>query len=80
MEAYYQAPDKPLVSRLAAWSDTTPRVAPYGTNAWAYADVTQECVVFGPGAIEQAHGPEEWVALAELARAAEIYAQWWQVS
>ena len=79
IEAYYQAPDKPLVARLAAWSDTTPRVAPYGTNAWAYTDVTKECVVFGPGAIEQAHGPEEWVALAELARAAEIYAKWWEI-
>ncbi|MCE7986591.1 MAG: M20 family peptidase [Caldilinea sp. CFX5] len=79
LEAYYQAPDKPLVSRLAAWSGTTPRVAPYGTNAWAYADVTKECVVFGPGAIEQAHGPEEWVALAELERAAQLYARWWEI-
>ncbi len=79
LEAYYQAPDKPLVSRLAAWSDTTPRVAPYGTNAWAYADVTKECVVFGPGAIEQAHGPEEWVTLTELERAAQLYARWWEI-
>lgn len=79
IEAYYQAPDMPLVASLAAWSGTTPQVAPYGTNAWAYADVTKECVVFGPGAIEQAHGPEEWVAVSELERAARIYAKWWGI-
>jgi len=80
LEAYYQAPDTPLVVNLAAWSDTTPQVAPYGTNAWAYANVTKECAIFGPGAIEQAHGPEEWVAIAEMEKAAQIYARWWQIS
>lgn len=79
LEAYYQAPDGPFVTNVAAWSGTTPQVAPYGTNAWAYADVSKECVVFGPGAIEQAHGPEEWVALAEMEKAAHIYAQWWGI-
>ncbi|MBX3016231.1 MAG: M20/M25/M40 family metallo-hydrolase [Caldilineaceae bacterium] len=77
IEAYYQDPAIPFVQNLAAWSGTTPQVAPYGTNAWAYTAVSQACVVFGPGAIEQAHGPEEWVALAELEKAAQIYAQWW---
>ncbi|MEZ4860532.1 MAG: M20/M25/M40 family metallo-hydrolase [Caldilineaceae bacterium] len=77
IEAYYQAPDTPLVTALAAWSESTPYVAPYGTNAWAYADVAQECIVFGPGAIEQAHGPVEWVEIAELTKAAQIYARWW---
>lgn len=79
LDAYYQPPDTPLVSTLAQWSGTTPQVAPYGTNAWAYAAVTDECAVFGPGAIEQAHGPEEWVMIAELERAARIYAQWWGI-
>jgi acetylornithine deacetylase/succinyl-diaminopimelate desuccinylase-like protein len=79
LEAYYQAPEGAFVSKLAAWSGTTPRVAPYGTNAWAYTNVIRECVVFGPGAIEQAHGSEEWVALPELEKAAQIYAKWWEM-
>ncbi len=79
IEAYYQPPDGPLVSQLAAWSGTTPLVAPYGTNAWAYTEVVDECVVFGPGAIEQSHGPVEWVEIAELKKAAQLYAQWWQI-
>ena len=80
LEAYYQSPDTPLIVNLAAWSSTTPQVAPYGTNAWAYANVTKECAIFGPGAIEQAHGPEEWVSIAEMEKAAQIYAKWWQIS
>lgn len=80
IDAYYQAPDTPFIANLAAWSGTTPQVAPYGTNAWAYTDVVKECAVFGPGAIEQAHGPEEWVAIAEMVKAAHIYAKWWGIT
>lgn len=79
IDAYYQDPNTPFIANLAAWSGTTPQVAPYGTNAWAYTDVSKECAVFGPGAIEQAHGPEEWVAIAEMVKAAQIYAKWWGI-
>ena len=75
----YQPPDTPWLHQLAAWSGQAPAVAPYGTNAWAYAGVAKECVVLGPGSIEQAHGPEEWVSLGELEKLAGIYARWWGI-
>src|SRR5436190_1109451 len=56
-----------------------PNTAPYGTNAYAYGGLARECVVLGPGSIEQAHGVEEWVELAELEKLARIYAHWWEV-
>ncbi len=76
INAFYQPPDTPLVNKLVAWSGNLAQVAPYGTNAWAYREVVRECVVFGPGSIDQAHGAEEWVTIAELERAAAIYRQW----
>jgi acetylornithine deacetylase/succinyl-diaminopimelate desuccinylase-like protein len=77
--AFLQAADTPWLRQLAEWSGQPPAIAPYGTNAWAYAGLARECVVLGPGSIDQAHGVEEWVAISELARLAEIYARWWEV-
>ncbi|MCX6048656.1 MAG: M20/M25/M40 family metallo-hydrolase [Chloroflexi bacterium] len=77
IDAFFQSPDSPWLLQLVEWSGNQPQVAPYGTNAWAYADLARECIVFGPGSIDQAHGAEEWVALDELEKAAAIYAHWW---
>ncbi len=75
--AFYQPADSGLVTRMAAWSGQTPTVAPYGTNAWAYGDVTRQRIVLGPGSIDQAHGAVEWVEIAELEKLAGIFAHWW---
>jgi acetylornithine deacetylase/succinyl-diaminopimelate desuccinylase-like protein len=80
IDAFYQAPDTPWLRQLTEWSGNHPQSAPYGTNAWAYAAVADERVVFGPGSIDQAHGAEEWVEIAEMERAAAIYARWWGIS
>lgn len=77
IHAFLQKPDSGFVRQLAAWSGQTPQVAPYGTNAWAYRDLPAEVVVFGPGSIDQAHGAEEWVEIAQLERLTQVYAQWW---
>lgn len=79
LTAFWQPPDSPWLRQLAKWAGQPPETAPYGTNAWAYGHLPGECVVFGPGSIEQAHGPEEWVDIAELAKLAGIYAHWWGV-
>jgi acetylornithine deacetylase len=77
IDAFYQPPDTPFVERLAAWSDQSPVVAPYGTNAWAYQRVGCDRVVLGPGSIDQAHGAVEWISVAELAKLSSVYAAWW---
>lgn len=79
IDAFYQPADSSLVRQLSEWGGQAPQTAPYGTNAWAYADVAAQRVVFGPGSIDQAHGAVEWVAIGELARVAGIYARWWGV-
>jgi acetylornithine deacetylase/succinyl-diaminopimelate desuccinylase-like protein len=75
--AFYQAADSAWIQQLADWSGQAPSVVPYGTNALAYGDnVAKEIVIFGPGSIDQAHGEVEWVEIAELEKAMEIYERW----
>lgn len=46
---------------------------PYGTNASRVAATHVPALVFGPGSILQAHTCDEWIDIAELRQAAEIY-------
>ncbi|MEP7190842.1 MAG: M20/M25/M40 family metallo-hydrolase [Roseiflexaceae bacterium] len=79
VDAFLQAADTPWLQQLAEWSGQPPTIAPYGTNAYAYDGLARECVVLGPGSIDQAHGVEEWVEVAELDKLAAIYARWWGI-
>jgi acetylornithine deacetylase len=45
----------------------------YGTHASRIAAAGVPAVVFGPGSIAQAHTRDEWIATAEVERAAEAY-------
>lgn len=45
----------------------------YGTHASRTAAKGVTSVVFGPGSIDQAHTKDEWIAIDELEKAAEIY-------
>ncbi|MGH1492971.1 MAG: M20 family metallopeptidase [Acidimicrobiales bacterium] len=74
--AFYQDPDSPLIQRLANIANSTPEVATYGSNALVYGDVTDNLVVFGPGSIDQAHQAVEWIDIAELDRADDVYRTW----
>jgi succinyl-diaminopimelate desuccinylase len=46
---------------------------PYGTHASRTAAAGVPSVVFGPGDIQQAHTKDEWIEVAQLDLAAEIY-------
>jgi len=48
--------------------------ARYGTNASVFAAAGVPSLVFGPGAIAQAHTADEWIELAQIDRAADILA------
>ncbi len=79
VDAFLDAPDAPWLGQLAEWSGQAPAIAPYGTNAWAYGGLARACAVLGPGSIDQAHGVDEWIEVAELAKLAAIYARWWGI-
>jgi acetylornithine deacetylase len=46
---------------------------PYGTDAPAFDEIGAPTVIFGPGSIAQAHTEDEWVDVAQLEAAADIY-------
>lgn len=77
INAFSQSAESPWVRQLLEWSGQEVAYAPYGTNAWAYGGLAKECVVIGPGSIDQAHGVVEWVSISELEKLAGIYARWW---
>jgi acetylornithine deacetylase ArgE len=75
--AVFTPTDDPLVcSMLRALEQcgvpALPEGAPYLTNATAYASAGVPSIVFGPGCFDQAHVPDEYIAVAELTRAADV--------
>jgi acetylornithine deacetylase len=46
---------------------------PFGTDAGPLGRAGVPCVVLGPGDIAQAHTKDEWVAVDEVLKAAEVY-------
>jgi acetylornithine deacetylase/succinyl-diaminopimelate desuccinylase-like protein len=78
-DCFYRPPDTAWLKRLAEWTGQAPMTVPYCTNAWAYGDVARECVVLGPGSIDQAHAAEEWVEIEQLHKLASLYRRWWEV-
>jgi len=74
--AFFQDPAHPWVNEIARYHANEATIAPYGTNAYAYSDLADCCVVYGPGSIAQAHTADEWIEVAELERAAGFYRKW----
>lgn len=58
-----------LWSWLSEETDTGPASVPFATDAGWLQRLGFECVIWGPGSIEVAHRPNEFVPLADLARA-----------
>jgi acetylornithine deacetylase len=48
---------------------------PYGTDASKLAEAGLTSIVLGPGDIAQAHTVDEWIDVAELERAVEVYVE-----
>ncbi|MCA9261253.1 MAG: M20/M25/M40 family metallo-hydrolase [Planctomycetales bacterium] len=63
------------VSEAAQRHGAEGRVAgvPYGTNASLLAQLKKPVVVCGPGSIAQAHTSDEWIAVDQLRRAADVF-------
>jgi acetylornithine deacetylase len=55
--------------------DNATRVAAYATEAGQFQRRGLPTVVCGPGSIEQAHQPDEYVAISELQRGVELFAR-----
>ncbi|NKC00269.1 MAG: acetylornithine deacetylase [Pseudomonadales bacterium] len=63
--------DSDLVQTLAKHSGNAPGTVAFGTEGHFLQSLGMETVVFGPGSIDQAHQPNEYLARDQIAPAAE---------
>ena len=67
--AFETPQDGKLVQLLSGQSGNAPGSVSFGTEAYFYQCLGSETVVFGPGSIDQAHQPDEYLALKQVAPA-----------
>jgi acetylornithine deacetylase len=65
--------DLPIVQIGEKLTGSKSTFAPYGTEAAYYQDLGIPSVVLGPGSVEQAHIPDEFVEVKQLQKAVHIY-------
>ena len=53
--------------------DPRPAGVPYGSDASKLSRHGLDCLVFGPGSIDQAHAAVEWIETSQVEAAAEFY-------
>jgi acetylornithine deacetylase len=74
-EPFAVPPHAPIIqAALAATGRTSAETVPFGTEAAIFKDLAQ-LVILGPGDIAQAHTVGEWIDLAQLTEAVEVYRQ-----
>lgn len=73
---FYTDPGADLIKlALQATGRTRAETVPFGTEALVYQDHVAQQVILGPGNIAQAHTIGEWIDVAQLEQAVEIYRQ-----
>lgn len=72
-----QAPSAPYLTLAMhlAGSNHAPSAVSYGTEGGAYGVHGFATVICGPGSIDQAHGPDEFIAVEQLEKAAAMMAR-----
>ncbi len=64
-----------LVQTLASHSGNAPGTVAFGTEGHFLQSLGMETVIFGPGSIDQAHQPNEYLAREQIAPATDILRQ-----
>jgi len=65
--------DSPIVSILRDILGSEPIGAPYYTEAVSYTAAGIPTVICGPGSIDQAHKPDEYISLDQITKGVEVY-------
>ncbi len=74
--AFYTSPDCEFVKELCDLADCDrSTTVSYGTDGSVLGEKLDNLVVWGPGDIAQAHTRDEWIALDQLKRGANLFSQ-----
>lgn len=72
-EPFYVEANSPIITAaLAATGRSQAETVPFGTEAAIFKDLVQ-LVILGPGDIAQAHTVGEWIDVAQMTAAVEVY-------
>ncbi len=71
--------DSGAVQKLLELADTTTWSVPYGTEMVRFYKQNENTMIFGPGRVDVAHQPDEYIELPELVKAAEVYIEYAEV-
>jgi acetylornithine deacetylase len=72
LPAFATDPQGELVASLERLSGRSPRSVGFGTEGPFFQSLGMETVIFGPGSIDQAHQPNEFLSRAQIAEGREI--------
>lgn len=70
---------KESVRKLLDIAENGTWAVPYGTEMVRFYKENEDTLVFGPGKVDVAHQPDEYINLPELVEAAEIYTEYAEV-
>ena len=65
-------PQGDLVQMLSDWSGNEPSTVAFGTEGHFLQSLGMQTVIFGPGSIDQAHQPNEYLALDQVGPARSV--------
>ncbi len=68
--------DNHAVRTLLEIADTTTWSVPYGTEMVRFYKENENTIIFGPGRVDVAHQPDEFIELPELIKAARLYVEY----
>ncbi|HEY3421072.1 MAG TPA: M20/M25/M40 family metallo-hydrolase [Methanomassiliicoccales archaeon] len=71
--AFGTDPESPLVKAATAYLREEPMAVPYATEAAVYAKVNPNILICGPGDTDVAHTADEFVEMAQLEQAVQLY-------
>ncbi|MEF8874623.1 MAG: M20/M25/M40 family metallo-hydrolase [Candidatus Thermoplasmatota archaeon] len=64
------------VQKLLEIADTTTWAVPYGTEMVRFYEENENTMIFGPGRVDVAHQPDEYIELPELVKVVDIYVEY----
>lgn len=79
LEAVRLDEDMGCVQKMLDIADTDLWHVPYGTEMVRFFKTNEKTFIFGPGRVDLAHKPDEYIELPELVKAASIYREYAEV-
>ncbi len=76
LESVELSEDQDCIQKMLDVAETDIWAVPYGTEMVKFKTTNDKTFIFGPGKVDLAHKPDEYIELPELVEAAEVYTEY----